>query len=321
MSVVSGPARRRWLVVAAGVALLVAGVVARPAAAELLAGRPADAADPREVLGRAITAAPAYSALSESRGTLGLPDLPGLGGVAALLGGTTRARVWWSGPRAWRVAVLDQTGERDTYGTPDGVVEWFYERRELETTVGEPGARLPRADDLVAPAAARRLLAGVGPADRVVSLGTRRVAGRWADGVRVTPDARASTIGHADVWVDRESGLPLRLEVVDRVGVEALATTLSEVSLTRPPAAVVHSPPTSTARRELLTAPDLVAAVDRATPWPMPDSLAGLPATRSLLEGTGRTASGLVRLVVLPLPGRVTREALANAERPRVGRR
>jgi len=323
MSVVRADARRRWAAVAGLVALVVVPT------AWLRTGGPAsgdDGTSARELLRRTLDSRTvAYTALGESRGTLGLPTLPRLGAVAELLGGTTRSRVWWSGPDRWRVDVVTATGERGTYGTPDGVVGWDYERRLLQTVVGEPAARLPRADDLLAPQAARRLLAGVAPQDSVRRLPATRVGGRDAAGVRVRPADPGSTIGSAEVWVDVASGLPLRLRVVDRAGSESLVTQLTDVRLVRPSAAVTTPPQPAGVRDDVVTAPDVAAAIDQRAPWRLPDRLAGLPATRSVFEGSVQGSfhgsfhgsatygRGLVRFAVLPLPDRLAGDVVANA--------
>ena len=319
MSVVSVDARRRWAAVAGLVALVVVPT------AWLRTGGPAsgdDGTSARALLRRALDSRTvAYTALGESRGTLGLPTLPRLGAVAELLGGTTRTRVWWSGSDRWRVDVVTATGERGTYGTADGVVGWDYERRLLQTVVGEPAARLPRADDLLAPQAARRLLAGVGAQDSVRRLPVARVGGRDAAGVRVRPADPGSTIGSAEVWVDVASGLPLRLRVVDRAGSESLVTQLTDVRLARPPAAVTTPPQPAGVRDDVVTAPDVAAAIDQRAPWLLPDRLAGLPATRSVFQGSFQSSfhgsatygRGLVRFAVLPLPDRLAGDVLANA--------
>jgi len=90
-----------------------------------------------------------YQGYVDSRSEVRLPDLPALGEVARLVGGTTRIRVWYGSPRAWRVAVLDQTGERDIYQTVDGTYVWDFERNLVTCTVGEPPVRLPGAADLL----------------------------------------------------------------------------------------------------------------------------------------------------------------------------
>ncbi|HKG50652.1 MAG TPA: hypothetical protein VKB14_09440 [Actinomycetales bacterium] len=310
----SAEARRRWVAVAglAAVLALLAGLVRSGGLPPTDDGTAS--ASPRALLRRALASdGVAHTALGQSRGTLGLPNLPGLGAVAELLGGTTRTRVWWTAPGQWRVDVLTATGERGMYGTPQGVVAWDYERRRLQTVVGEPDVRLPRADDLLAPQAARRLLSGVGPADVVERLPAARIGGRDADGLRVRPAERGSTIGAAQVWVDRASGLPLRLRVLDRAGTESLVTELSDVRLERPSAAVTTPPTPPGVSDDVVTAPDLAAAVDQRAPWQLPSRLAGLPVTRSPLAGSASYGRGLVRFTVLPLPGRIAGDITANA--------
>src|SRR6476469_7289902 len=129
MSVASASTRRRWAVVLASAAAMTAAAVSVHEAGSLVAAPDVAGPDPRAVLRQALRPTVAYSALSQTRGNLGLPDVSGLGGVAGLLGGTTRARVWWSGDTQWRVAVVTATGEQDTYGQPDSVVTWDYEGR------------------------------------------------------------------------------------------------------------------------------------------------------------------------------------------------
>ena len=48
----------------------------------------------------------------ESNATFGLPPLAGL---TSLLDGVTKMRVWQAAPTRWRVDVLSDAGERDTY--------------------------------------------------------------------------------------------------------------------------------------------------------------------------------------------------------------
>jgi hypothetical protein len=317
MSVVSAAARRRWVVVVTGPALLLGALAAWPTVAPRVVGGVAEGRAgpaPGDLLDRALASRTvSHTALAESRGALGLPDLPRLGGVADLLGGTTRARVWWRSGDSWRVDVLTVTGERGTYGTATGTLTWDYERRERVNVLGGPGARLPRADDLLPPQAARRLLAGVGPSDRLESLPQSRIAGRRAVGLRVVPADPRSTIGRADVWLDAESGLPLRLRVVDRAGVDALVTQLTDVRLGDPPIAEVTPPEPVGVGDRVETSPDLAAEIDRYSPWLLPTDLAGAPGTATLLQGTATYGEGLVRFAVLPLPPRLAGDVLANA--------
>src|SRR4249919_1751796 len=99
MSVVSGAAAGRW-----AIAAVVTVVVASAPAAYTRLPTAESSLRPAQLLAQARhSTRVAHSGLAESRGNLGLPDLPRLGEVAALLGGTTRARVWWRSPRHFRV--------------------------------------------------------------------------------------------------------------------------------------------------------------------------------------------------------------------------
>jgi hypothetical protein len=314
MSVVSGTARRRWAAVVAGAAAIAGAVVAAPHAEGALVGAATTTDAPQALLARALASGDvAFSARGSSRGTLGLPDLPRLGDVAALLGGTTTTRVWWRDSTAWRVDVLSASGEHDTYATSDGVIAWDYEDHDLDQVVGQPGARLPRADDLLPPQAARRLLGGVGSADRLEPLPASVVAGRRALGLRVVPADARSTIGSVDLALDAATGLPLSLTVVDRTGAVALVSELADVSIGVPAASVLTPPDPPGAQRHTTSAPGLASALDQTAPYLLPSSLAGLPVTRSLLPGSASYGTGLVRFSVLPLSRRAAGAVLSNA--------
>ncbi|MGG5261124.1 sigma-E factor regulatory protein RseB domain-containing protein [Phycicoccus avicenniae] len=312
-TVVSRAARRRWAAVTAGTALLVGSLVVTPWAWSAVGVAPTTTS-PTALVERALASDDvAYSATGESRGALALPDLRGFDGLASLLGGTTRTRVWWAAPTRWRVDVVGLSGEQDTYGLDTSITTWDYESRRLVTVAGEPVARLPRADDLLPPQAVRRLLASLGPSDRLSLLPARRVGGREADGLRIVPGDRRSTVARADVWLDRATGLPLRLLLVDARGGDALVTALSGVTTGRPDDDVLTPPAPPNARRELDRAPDLVSRIAQRSPWSLPDELAGLPATDPAVEGTGTYGDGLVRVAVLPLPDRLSGDVVGSA--------
>lgn len=315
--------RGRWAVVALGVALLLAVPTAVPVVRAAVAGVDADppASSALELVGRALgSSAVAHSATAETRGTLGLPDLPALGGVAGLLGGTTRTRVWWSSAEAWRVDTTTTTGERGDYGVGADVVSWDYEGESLTFTAGVSGlaggdrVRLPRAEDLLPPQAARRVLASVGPDDRLEVLGRRLVAGRVTTGVRAVPGDDRSTLGRVDVWIDDATGLPLELRVVGPDGLDALVSTYLDVRLGAPPAAVLEPPAAPGARREV-GRPDVVSLADLESPWVLPDQLAGLSSSPTAAGGTAAYGDGLTRFAVVPITSRLAGDVLSAARR------
>jgi hypothetical protein len=307
-------ALRRWAVVIAGAVLIVAApaLAGRVAAA---VSRPDSATPaPSDLVQRALRSASVpHQGLAESRGTLGLPDVRRFGETSALLGSRTRARVWWSSPDSWRVSRLLASGEQGLYGTGGGtLVSWDYERNVRRTTVGAEAdtVRLPRVDDLLPPQAARRLLGALAPSDRVTAGPTRWIAGRTADGLRVVPGSSDSTVGAIDVWVDRDTGLPLAVVVRDRRAVTALESSFLDVDLRTPVAADLAPPSPEDARLQVGEAPDLVALVDRYSRQGFPPALAGLPRAAGVLGGTATFGSGLARVVVVPLPPGTAQDVL-----------
>ncbi len=304
---------RRWAAALAGLT----AVAAAPAAwAQVPAGE-SDLA-PRQLVARAQrSGGVAHHGLAESVGTLGLPDLPRLGDVAALLGSTTRTRVWWRSPDAWRVDRITATGESGTYAVPGGVQTWDFESGTVRRQLGVTPVRLPRVDDVLPPQAARRALAGVTARDRVTALPARRVAGRTADGVRVLPTDRRSTVGHLDVYVDEATGLPLSVVVVPRdTVVAAMRSAFVDVTIGRPAAGVLEPRVPRFGRVRTTRTPDLATAVDRYAPFALPDELSGLARGRGILGSGGGTATygvGLTRFVVLPLWSSLGRSASTAA--------
>lgn len=316
MSTVGRATSLRWGAVAAGVAVLLGVRVAAPEAARLIdaAVRPSGQVSPQVLIDRALgSVGVAHEGVAQSRGSLGLPDLPRLSGVPALLGGTTRMRVWWASPQSWRVDTLTLNGEVGLYGTGATTVEWDFERSELTTVFGADGVRLPRADDLLPPQAARRVLSWVGVDDRIEELPDRWLAGRTAAGVRIVPGDARSTMAHVDVWVDPSSGLPLEVQVVNTNGFEALTSAFLDVEIRRPAAAVLEPPVPVGAHRDFTATPDIAGIVDARSPWELPDTLAALPASHSALQGTATYGLGLVRFAVLPLPAELADDILRSA--------
>ncbi|GAA1540141.1 hypothetical protein GCM10009678_23130 [Actinomadura kijaniata] len=302
MSVVRGEARRRWLVVAALAAALVAVPVT---VAAWPVGASAPAPDRLRALVRAASAAP-HEGLVETRGTLGLPTLPGLEDATGLLGGTNRIRVWFEEPRRWRVALLQPAGERGFQQTPGELTIWDYERELLTKVRGDPAVRLPNATDLTPPALARRLLALAGSGDRVTALPARRVAVRAAARPGVAPADPGTTIGTLEVWADPRTGFPLETRITPReTGRPALTSRFLDLELRRPDRGAVSPTPRPNLRTISVAAPDLLTRIAYRSDRRLPDTLAGRPA----LDSTPSVASlrayrdGFASFLVAPLPG------------------
>jgi hypothetical protein len=288
---------RRWLLVAAGAAgLVAAGAVPWPAGAVEV--------EPADLRRRILGAVPPHVGYAESVGRLGLPQIPQLGSAVALFTSTTRIRAFVAGADRWRVAELTPAGERDTYHLDGAEYLWDFGGDQVTRVVGQAPMRLPRAADLLPPAIARRLL---GPdAGPVTSLPPRWVAGRTAAGLRLTPSDPATTIGTVDVWADPATALALRVEVAPRGGPPLLSSELIDVVDSGPdPSELMPTVPPGAAS-VATSAADVSGAFRQLDAPRAPRRLAGLArAPRSgtpdaQLPGAGIYGSGLARFVLVP---------------------
>lgn len=304
----------RWAVVVTAVVVLAATPL-------LVRALPVAGAPPTSSAGallermRAAWAGP-YAGYVESSGSLALPVSDQLDEVASLLGGRTQLRVWWRAADDWRADALSPTGEHSTRTEPDGVWTWdFEDNRVTRTTPAVPGdLRLPQAADALPPQLAARLLSGA-RATEVSSLPARRVAGRAADGLRLVPDEPLTSIGHVDVWADRVSGIPVRVEVFGRApGVAALSSTFLDFTPRRPSEQETAFTPPPGSRLRTGTRFDVVEIAGRFATVPPPESLLGLARARvaSGLPGIGQYGSGVTRVVVSALPPRLARSLRAQ---------
>ena len=307
-------AARRWAAVAGLVAVLVAApfvVGALPAS-----DSDASAADLRaDVLASADVG---FSGYAESAGGLALPVTDQLTSVADLFSDRTEMRVWWRGADDHRVDVITAAGEIGTHRDAAGTWTWEYERATVTVGVPTPLA-LPSPPDLLPTALGRRLLSEATDAE-LTRIGARRIAGRDGLGLRLVPAEAASSVGRVDVWVDRESGLPLQVEVFAKGAVRpALDTRFLDLELGRPSADVTDfTPPAGSFVRQAREAEIVLEAGRRIDPVPLPPQLAGLP--RRTLEGVppgiGLYGNGVTLLAVAPVPAglaRGLRNALASA--------
>src|SRR5919108_3770266 len=149
MLVGSDPAPRgwRWLVVGAGVVVL----VALPLVVRALPASDASVSAVALLNQVRASATVPYEGYAEARGRLGLPDVPRAGRVVALLGETTRMRAYVAGPERWRVDELTPVGERDLYREPWGTTLWDSGERRAVSTVGEAAGRFARPAGLLPP--------------------------------------------------------------------------------------------------------------------------------------------------------------------------
>ncbi|MDX3192857.1 hypothetical protein PV458_30990 [Streptomyces sp. MN03-5084-2B] len=309
-SVVRHEKRRRWAVVAAVAAVL----VATPSVVAALAPAGA-AADPEKLRALVLdSVGRPYQGYAESAGSLALPELPNLAAVTALFSMRTPMRAWYAGPDRYRVDILGTAGEHDVYRLPDGEYTWDYGDNTLTELIGEPGLRLPRAGDLLPPELARRILRAA-EGDPVSALPGRNVAGVAAAGLRLVPADPDTTIGRVDVWADPATGVAVRVEVTAR-GQDApiLVTEFQQLEQTTPE---VEAPrPVLGSGFGVTSAPDVAEALGALGEVPLPSSLAGRPLVSSNFGGVRGAAlygRGLAAFAVIAVPRTVANAAVDAA--------
>lgn len=294
----------RWAVCTVLVALLVALPFAVraapvPGAAEPSAGVLLDRM-------RSSWALP-YAGYAETTGALALPTADQLDSVSNLLSARTQIRVWWRSASDWRADTLTASGESSARTSATAVAAWNYEdNRVVLTPSAVPGTvRLPQDSDTLPPQLAARMLSDAVAAE-VAPLPSRRVAGRAADGLRLQPADPLTSIGRVDVWADRDSGVPLLVEVFARTGITAaMSSTFLDFTDAAPtPEDTAFAPPPG-ARVRTGQRFDLVRDVGRTSGPRPPGQLLGF--TRATpapgLEGIGQYGRGVTQVVVAALPG------------------
>jgi len=298
----------RWCIVAA-LALVVIGL---PVVVRALPAGDEDVSA-EDLLSRIEAAGDhGYSGYVESLGSLDLPVADRFTDIAALFGERTRLRVWWRDDESWRVDKLLATGETDLVHEGRLTTEWSYERDRAETSI-DPQIRLPRSADLTPPAVAERLLRDV-DADELTRLPARRVAGRDCLGLRLVPGAPQSSIDHVDVWADRETGIPLRVEVYGAESAPAFSSEFREFSDEAPDASEVDFEVPAGADRVFDSVLDIADAANQYAPFLPPDELAGLPRSGETRGAVGVYGSGVTRILAIPMRGQ---EATALREQLR----
>ncbi|HJY60527.1 MAG TPA: DUF2092 domain-containing protein, partial [Streptosporangiaceae bacterium] len=189
--------------------------------------------------------------------SLGLPSLPGTANptsIASLLTGSHTVRVWYSGPRHFRLAVPEPLSETDVIA--DGNTAWQWESTANAVTEYSLPAHstapqtAPTTAPLTPQQAAQQVLAAVGPTTTVSVDSNVTVAGQPAYELVLAPKDSRSLIGQVQIAIDGKNGVPLRLQVYARgastpafqVGYTAVAFVApapDELSFTPPPGSTV----------------------------------------------------------------------------------
>jgi hypothetical protein len=292
----------RWIVVASGVAVLIA-IPAVVGALPVSVNAPA----PAVLLQRVVrsTAVP-YQGYALSEANLGLPDIAQAGDASDLLNNTSRMRAWVDGTDRWRVDQVSTVGEKDTYADQGGVWMWDSGHHKTTRVEGQPGARLVRPTDLLPPELGR-LLAAAATSDEVRAVAPRRVANVAAAGIRITPHADTTTIAAVDLWVDPRSGLPLEVAVYAKGSSRAvLRSRFLDVSQSRPsPSLVTFQPPAGAIQYDDWDDVDVAARVDQRSPILLPNVLGSLARRGAGPAAVSTYGAGFSVVAVAGVPGRL----------------
>lgn len=292
-------ALKRWTLVLAGV-LLVVGV---PMAVRAVPPRDsAITATDLLCLVRGAQDRP-YSGYVETQGSLQLAVTDRFTDIGVLFGERTRLRVWWRGDEDWRVDKLSVQGETDLVHSSGRTTEWSYESSRA-TTSRDPDVRLPRTADLLPPEIGRRLLRDVDPAE-LRRLPARSVAGVDAPGLRLTPAAPESSVGHVDAWADPDSGVLLRVEVyADGAPEPSFTSEFREFAAEVPEQSSTTFRPTADAEVSYDDVLDIADAANQYAPLVPPDTVGGLPRSSASDGAVGVYGAGVTQLLAVPLRDR-----------------
>ena len=273
-------AGRRWAVVGA----LVVTLIALPPLLRLLPASDRDVSAAGLRTRALATEALGFSGYAVSAGSLALPVTEQLSTVADLFSSRTSMRVWWRGPVDNRVDVVTPAGEIGTHRGAAATWTWEYETATATRSAANP-LDLPAPPDVLPSSLGRRLLSEATDGE-LARAGARRVAGRDALGLRLTPAAAASSVRRVDVWIDAATGLPLQVQVFETGAARsALDTRFLDLDLAVPPAHVTaFTPPPGAAVREGREA-EVVLEAGRRSSAPASPSRCRIPSEYAL---TGR---------------------------------
>ena len=235
------------------------------------------------------------------------PDTDAFANLAEVLGQRNQLRVWWRTPEEWRIDSIRSTGETDLFSNGHVSVRWEFESQRA-TIAPVSTIRLPAVSDLLPSTLARLLLENV-PAEELVRLPSRRVAGVAAAGLRFEPSSPDTTIARIDLWAEPQSGLPLEVQVFGAGDRRAIVhTTVTALDLGAPAASVLQFDPAPGVELVYEDAVDVAAAANAFAPYDLPARLGGLEARGGVDPGpVGVYGHGPTSLIVLPLRGQVAR--------------
>jgi outer membrane lipoprotein-sorting protein len=184
--------------------------------------------------------------------SLGLPALPGAAdptSISSLLTGSHTIRVWYSGPRHFRLAVPESLSETDVIADGNTAWQWQSTANTVTEYTLPPHQSAPQTQPTTAPLtpqqAAQQVLAVVGKTTTVSVDSNVTVAGQPAYELVLAPKDSRSLVGQVQIAIDGKNGVPLRLQVYARdassPGFQVGYTSIQFV--TPAPADLTFSPP------------------------------------------------------------------------------
>ncbi len=184
--------------------------------------------------------------------SLGLPSLPGTAdptSIASLLTGSHTIRVWYAGPRHFRLAVPEPLSETDVIA--DGNTAWLWDSAANSVTEytlpahQQAPTTQPTSAPLTPQQAAQQVLTKVGKTTTVSVDSNVTVAGQPAYELVLAPKDSRSLVGQVRIAIDGRNGVPLRLQVYAR-GASSPAFQVGYTAIefvTPAPADLTFSPP------------------------------------------------------------------------------
>jgi outer membrane lipoprotein-sorting protein len=200
---------------------------------------------------------PALTGTVVESASLGLPQLPGTDNptsVTSLLTGSHTVRIWYAGPRHFRLAVPGMMSESDLI--VNGGTAWYWQSNTNSVTRfvlpagAGPVVREPAPAMALTPQqAAQQALAAVGPSTRVSVQSNVTIAGEAAYQLVLAPRSAGSLIGQVRIAVDGARYVPLRVQVFARGATSpAFQVGFTSVSFVHPAAPNFTPPPGATVK-------------------------------------------------------------------------
>lgn len=248
-----------------------------------------------------------FSGTVVSRLSLGLPELPMVGGMgadsgsslASLLTGSHTLKVWYGGPTKQRVALLGATEETDIFRSGRQLWQWSSSDRtaihvklpehSADDASGAAGAAPSPERSLTPAGLADDLLGRLEPSTKVTVSPNHSVANRDAYELVLTPRTTATRIGSVRIAVDGDTKVPLGVQVFARGSRSAaIDVAFTAISFEQPADTVFsfNPPDDATVTEHKLRRPDSSRAGEKSSEV--------LPAAGSAAGGAARTPAGTV---------------------------